>query len=284
MPAGSLKKRNSKRRRIMKKLIVICAAVTAVLAGIVLTSTANATTYYGTVNIQNHNNSLSDMGQLFSPSLGSGSGGTYYTGIYSWDAIPLNDPLHDPCGFLSAQIPGWGFCIELTQGPFNGVHNIIALEDAPLPAGLYGSPMGPIKANYIRELWDKYADTNWPTNIALDPTNTQRKYAETFSACIWEIIYEPNTGAAAWDVTTNPTGQGFRATGINATTANTWLDSLTGAAPSDDTMMHLVAISPQNGHNGQDYLVYLNGPGLPEPATICLLGLGALSLIRRKKQ
>jgi hypothetical protein len=45
----------------MKKSITICAVAIAVLVGIVLTSTASAT-ILGTVNIQNHNNILSDIG------------------------------------------------------------------------------------------------------------------------------------------------------------------------------------------------------------------------------
>ncbi|MGD1042471.1 MAG: hypothetical protein ABR913_05340 [Sedimentisphaerales bacterium] len=62
----------------MKKSIAICAVAIVVLVGIVPTSTASAT-ILGTVNIQNHNNSLSDIGW------GGGLvGANCYTGVYSW--------------------------------------------------------------------------------------------------------------------------------------------------------------------------------------------------------
>ncbi|MGD0596907.1 MAG: hypothetical protein ABSA64_05215, partial [Sedimentisphaerales bacterium] len=68
-------------KKSMKRRVRSFAAV--VLIGIALTSTASAT-LLGTVNIQNHNNGLSDVGQLWSTSLGSESGWSFYTGVYSW--------------------------------------------------------------------------------------------------------------------------------------------------------------------------------------------------------
>ncbi|MCX5633778.1 MAG: PEP-CTERM sorting domain-containing protein [Phycisphaerae bacterium] len=250
-----------KRKLKINRAVQIFAAV--VLLGVILTSTASAT-ILGTANIQNHNNSLSDQGQLWGGGL---NGGTYYTGIYSWTNM-------GGTGLLGALVPNWGFCIELTQGAYNGTVDILPLEEAPLPVQ-YGTPMG-TKADYIRELWGRHFDPNWVTN----PTTTNKRLAEAFGAAVWEIVYETNTGATAWDVTTKPTGTGFRATIEQAATANTWLDGLNGDEDYFD--LNLVATSTIYG---QDYLVRLPTPPLPipEPATIAILGLGALSLIRRKK-
>jgi hypothetical protein len=239
--------------KVMKKVITLCL--------VVLFAVNAQATILGTVNIENHNNALSDIGQLFSPSLGSGSGGSYYTGIYSWTNMGGTG--------LGTQVPNWGFCIELTQGPYNGWQNLIRLEEAP-----ESMAMGTTKANYIRELWGRDFDPTWITN----PTTANKQLAEAFGACLWEIIYETGGSPATWNVLT---GSGFHAAGIeDATTANGWLRSLNG-----DTAYFANNLAATSTPNGQDYLVQLPTPipPIPEPATICLLGFGALSLIRRKK-
>jgi hypothetical protein len=246
----------------MKKITATCAvAVTVALAGIVLTSTASAT-LLGRVDIQNHNNSLSDTGTLWGGDL---SGLYCYTGIYSW----TNTLATDTTGY-GWQVPNWGFCIELTQGPYNGWQDVIPLEEAPKSA-TYETPMGTTKANYIRELWGRDFNPNWVTN----PTTANKQLAGAFGTAIWEIIYETDS---TWDVTS---GTGFRATGIEqAATANAWLHGLNG--DSEYFAKNLVATSTPNG---QDYVVQLTGPTiLPEPATICLLWLGSVVLFRNRKK
>jgi hypothetical protein len=230
----------------MKKLVSIFA-LAVVLVGIVLTSPASAT-ILGTVNIQNHGNGLSDQGQLWGGGLG---GGTYFTGVYSWTNAGGTG--------LGTLVPNWGFCIELPQSPYTGWQNVIPLNEAPLPP-LYGTPMGVAKANYIRELWGRNFDPSWATGAST-------QMAEAFSAAIWEIVYETD----AWDVTS---GAGFHATGIEQyATANTWLSQLNG-----NTAYFAPNLVATCTIDGQDYVVQV-----PEPATICLLGLGALSLLRRKR-
>jgi hypothetical protein len=230
----------------MKRLI---AAV--VLVGIVLTSTASAT-ILGTVNIQNHNNALSDIGTIWGGGLSSVTG---RTGVYSWTNTHAIGTTN-----LGWQVPDWGFCIELIQGPYTGWHDVIPLAEASNSA-----PMGTIKANYIRELWGRHFDPTWTAPGG----NTQM--AEAFGTAIWEIIYETDP----WDVTS---GTGFYATGIEQyATANAWLNELDGTGPR----ANLAAISTVDG---QDYVVQVPEEGqVPEPATVCLLGLGALSLLRRKR-
>jgi hypothetical protein len=237
----------------MKKAVKTFAAV--VLVGIVLTSTASATTILGTANIKNHNNHLSDIGTIWGGGLNHL---TCYTGIYSWT--------NQGGSGLGTQVPGWGFCIELTQNPYNGWHSVIDLNESPLPSSVYGTPMGVTKANYIRELWGRDFNPAWIT----DPN---KQMAEAFGVAVWEIIYETDPN---WNVTS---GAGFRATGIEqANTANAWLHSLNG-----DTAYFANNLAVISALTGQDYLVLLPVQSIPEPATICLLGLGALSLFRRKK-
>ncbi len=231
-----------------------------VLLGVILISTTNATTILGTVNIQNHNNSLSDMGKLWGGGL---SGGTYFTGIYSWTNMGGT--------LLGPLVPNWGFCIELPQSPYNGWQDVIYLEEAPLPA-MYGTPMGVTKTDFIRELWGRHFDANWVTN----PTTANKRLAEAFGACLWEIVYETST---TWDITS---GIGFHASNIEqVATANTWLGGLTG----DKTYFEkkLVATCTPCG---QDYLVLLpqEPPPVPEPATVALLVFGMSGIIRFKRR
>ncbi len=239
-----------------KWLIIFCLAA---IVSIVLTSTASAT-ILGTVNIQNHNNSLSDIGTLW----GGGLSGLYaYTGLYSWTNTGGTD--------LGTVVPNWGFCIELTQGPYNGWQNVIPLEEAPLPAQ-FGTPMQITKANYIRELWGRDFNPSWLTG-----GTANKQMAEAFGTALWEIIYEALPASpASWDVNS---GTGFHATGIEqAATANAWLHQLNGDKAYFEN--NLAATSTLNG---QDYLVLLPVSPIPEPATLLLLTLG-ITLIKTKRK
>ena len=238
------------RREVRKKLILICCVCVCVL----LTTAAANATILGHVDIENHNNNnnLSEQAQLWGGGL---SGGTYYTGVYSWTNAGSDTP-------LAADVPNWGFCIELTQGPYSGWQNLVTLEDAPLPAQ-YGTPMED-KANSIRELWGRFFNT----------IGSDRKMAEAFGACLWEIIYETDKttgGAPIWDVTS---GTGFHATGIDdSATANSWLSQLDGNTAYFANNLYATSYS-----DGQDFLAQV-----PEPATICMLALGAMVFAGRKK-
>ena len=230
----------------MKSRVRIFAAV--VLIGIALTSTASAT-LLGTVNVQNHNNGLSDIGTIWGGGL---SGLTGYTGVYSWTNAGGTG--------LGTSVPNWGFCIELTQEPYTGWQNVVPLNEA-------STPMGTTKANYIRELWGRDFDPTWTTGA-------NKQLAEAFGAAIWEIIYE--TGST-WNVTS---GTGFHATGIEqAATANLWLSQLNG-----NTAYFANNLAATSSPYGQDYLIQVpRSTIVPEPMTVIILGLGALTVMRRRK-
>jgi hypothetical protein len=234
----------------MKRRVRSFAA--AVLIGIALASTASAT-IVSTVNLQNHNNGLSDIGTIWGGGLSSLTG---YTGVYSWTNAGGTG--------LGTEVPNWGFCIELTQEPYNGWQYVIPLDEASLPAA-YGTSVGTAKADYIRELWGRNFDSAWATGA-------NKQMSEAFGVALWEIIYE--TGST-WDVTSGP---GFHATGIEqAAIANLWLSQLNG-----DTAYFANNLVATSSPCGQDYLVQLP---IPEPMTVIMLGLGALSLsvVRRRK-
>jgi len=203
----------------------------------------------GTVYVQSHSNGLSDTGYITGAGLNNLNG---YTGIYSFTITSSTG--------AGAYVPNWGFCSDLTQGTVTGWADVIALQDGPLPSA-YGTPMGVTKANYIRELWGRFFNPAWATGV-------DKQGAEAFGTAVWEIIYETDS---TWDVTA---GTGFKASGIEqAANANSWLSQLN--QDSQYFANNLVLISSSAG---QDFLVQI-----PEPMTICLLGLGALAMIRKSR-
>ena len=230
----------------MKKLTVIL-----MLAGLACTASA---TILGTVNIQNHNNSLSDMGNLWGGGL---TGGLYYTGVYSWTNAGGSD--------VGLQVPDWGFCIELTQEPYTGWQNVIPLDEAPQPVTAV-TPMGFTKADRIRELWGRNFDPAWTTGA-------NRQMAEAFGAALWEIVFETDP---TWDVTS---GTGFHAAIEQAATANLWLGQLNG-----DVSYFAKNLAATSSPDGQDYLVQIPGLEIPEPATIAILSFMLLAPLRKRKR
>jgi hypothetical protein len=216
-------------------------------------SVLGSPTVLGTAYIDNHNNQYSSQAQLWGGSL---TGGSYYTGVYSW----TNEQSMNPTG-LGQHVPNWGFCVELTQGTIDGWTNVINVEDAPLPPNAtYGIPMGITKANYIRELWGRNFNSSWSTGGNTDG-------AQAFGAAIWEIVFE--TGP--WDVTSG-TVYGSYSSAVG-TLANQWLSQLTGNSAYFASNLCVISTDA-----GQDFLVQV-----PEPVTLALVGLGGLLLRRRAR-
>ncbi len=166
-----------------------------------------------------------------------------------------------------------GFCIELSEWSSShmGTYNVVFPEQAQNPTTFLGEAIGSVKADYISELWGRFYDPAWAQGDSF--TTSQNRDAGAFGAAIWEIIYEDlPSSSSGWDVGADGTaGQlGFKAVGVDSCTANTWLRSLDGQGPRAD-----LRAFTYDGR--QDFVVQV-----PEPATIFLLGMGSVTLIRRR--
>ena len=200
----------------------------------------------GTIDINSVTFELADRARI------TGAGLTNYrtsTGIYSFNT---SNPTGAGIGLVD-----YGFCIDLHQVVgSNKTYNVQDLQDSPAPA------MGDIKADYIRELWGRYFDEAW-----LEGGLENQRMGEAFGVAIWEIINETDK---EWDVTS---GSGFYATGVEkADIANDWLASLNG-----DTSMFNNSVVALGSDCKQDFAT------VPEPTTLCILGLGSM-LVRRKRK
>lgn len=134
-----------------------------------------------------------------------------------------------------------GFCIDIAQDIFyNQTVNfgVAPLGNAPAP----GAGMGTDRANLLRELW--YND-----HTASAENNSN---GAAFQIAIWEIINESRGNPL--DVTTGQFTVSANASTL--TTANTWLQALTGNGPRANDLMALTSDSYQ------DYVVEVPGAGV----------------------
>lgn len=196
-------------------------------------------------------------------------------GVYMLDKTDGTDE-----GDLWPNGPLGGFCIELSQrAPKKpSEYNVVMPQDSPEPTCFLREHIGPDKTEYLSELWGRFFEPNW---VGEGPfTWRQKRDAEAFAAAIWEIIYEELPESPAdWNVKIDGTfGRlGFRCSGVDTYTANSWLHALDGTGPKAD-LRALVYCGKQ------DYITAIPTTEVPEPVTIAMLGLGALSMIRSSRR
>jgi hypothetical protein len=163
-----------------------------------------------------------------------------------------------------------GFCVELNETAPTQISRYGVGMPEDMVNSYTGGTVGTARSNYLRELWARYYDPAWAKSGS---TTQQNRNAAAFAAAVWEIVYEDvPSSPARWNVTTDGTSGigGFIALNVDSATANKWLHSLGGGPKAN------LRVLTNNG--AQNYLV-----SVPEPATIVLLGLGGLALIRRRR-
>lgn len=241
----------------MMKSTRISTLFSALFLLVVLPCAANAYTV-GTVDVVNTSLGANELISVWGGGI-DGSVEGVYAGVYNLDKTSgTGDGKLWTDGTIGA------FCAELSEPAPETIskYSVISLQDA------YGTG----KADYISELWGRYYDPSWTGDGPF--TWQQDSKAAAFATALWEVVYEDLPGSTLkWDVKVDSTwgGNGFRTDFGGATIANNYLYSLDGTGPMAD-----LRVFSYNG--SQDYIAQV-----PEPTTIVLLGLGGLSLLRRKR-
>jgi hypothetical protein len=165
------------------------------------------------------------------------------------------------------------FCLELSEivPAQTKTYDIVLPEEAHKPDTFLGQKIGFEKAEYIRELWGSFFEPAWTGSWPFPAEHNND--AEAFAAALWEIIYEDLPASPAmWNITADGTSGplGFYATNLDTSTANNMLHSLNGTGPKANLRAFV--------YDGkQDYIIQL-----PEPATVWLLAVGTLTLLRKR--
>ncbi len=241
-------------------------ALAIVLASVTLTLPSLTHAFVtGTIDVRHDGYGASDKAQLWGGGL---NGENANVGVYL-----LNKSDGTGEGELWENGLIGTLCLELSEyaPSHTKTYDIVLPENAQKPGTSPGVIIGFEKAEYICEAWGRFFDTAWTEGGPY--TEQQNSDTEAFAAVIWEIVYEDlPTTPALWDVTTDGTygSGGFYATGLDTGKANDMLHALDGTGPKADLRAFV--------YDGeQDYLA-----PIPEPATVCLLAIGAVTLLRKR--
>lgn len=167
-----------------------------------------------------------------------------------------------------------GFCIEAEEPSLPTIETYTVDTPDHNYNPVLNEVMGPVKSDYLSELWGRYYDPAW-AGVG-GHTGSENLYASAFAAAVWEIVYEDvPVSPLLWDVSTDntPGVAGFSSYQASASIANSWLHSLDGTGPKAN-----LAVFTNQG--AQNFLVQV-----PEPTTLALFGLGGLmSVVRRRRR
>jgi len=241
----------------MIKSTRISILFSAVFFLVVLPSAASAYPV-NTVEVVSAGNGANELISVWGGGI-NGSVESVYAGVYNLEKTSgTGEGKLWPDGTIGA------FCSELSEAApeITLKYSVISLDNA----------FGTAKADYISELWGRFYDPSWTGSGPF--TWQQDSKAAAFATAIWEIVYEGlPSSPLKWDVKVDSTwgGNGFRTDFGGAIIANNYLHSLDGTGPMAD-----LRVFSYNG--SQNYIAQV-----PEPTTIALLGLGGLSLLRRKR-
>lgn len=204
----------------------------------------------------------------------NGDNMTFGNGLLAIDTKNSNGELAE---LLGERV--WGYCYELEQ---YASYNYNTYEVAPLQEAIATD-----KADLISQLWAQHYDSSWEQSTFINsyyPENTlENQNALAFSFAIYEIIYDYDGNMNDLDLSvgslrsrasrTNPS----EAVGI----AESWLSSLVDPSLYTGPLAQLVS---SHNDSRQDFIVAIPGVvEVPEPATMTILALGSLVLLRKRR-
>jgi len=243
------------------KCVCICVVVLSVLSPIALADTIEVA--YVAVEAGGNKNVTLD-----------GGGHTNANGLLAIDTRNPSGPLANLIGADT-----WAYCCQIdayADFPFN-IYNVATLE----------TDFGSDKAGLISQLWAQNYDNSWQSDTYIyyggnqggwqsgEPSDTaENRQALAMVLGIYEIIYDFSETLSSLDLSsdrfiansTNPTGA--------ISIAQGWLDSLVLPGEYIGPSAQLLSLTSASCQN---FIVEV-----PEPITLCFLGLGGL-LLRRKK-